>query len=259
MRTRSIAVAGLLAGCGSALAQLDPGDVIIQGKPAGQIETGFEIDGSVTFPVHVFTDDFGDATNFSNDPGFDSLDDAFSPGTVIEINLNRALHVWNGKDFWPIAEETTLTISKGPASFTSPPCDQFAEGIPFGVADASGKFHHHPNYVLNDPAEPGIYLIEVILTDQSDSLEPSEEFWIIFDHQDDPEELIEAEEWVLDNEFPLRCRADANADGTLNVLDFVGFQTLFGEGDLRADLNTDCELNVLDFVAFQAAFAEGCD
>jgi len=256
---RQIAIAALLAAGTSTLAQLDPGDVIIQGKPTGQIETGFEIDGSITFPVHVFTDDFGDATNFSNDPGFDSLDGAFDSGTIIEINLNRALHVWNGMDFWDIPEETTITISKGPAAFTSPPCDQFAEGIPFGVADGNGKFHHHPNYVLNAPAEPGVYLTELILTDQSDSLAPSDEFWIIFDHQDDAEVIAAAEQWVTDNQFQLRCRADANGDGTLNILDFVALQGLFAAGELRADMNGDCTLNVLDFVAYQAAFAEGCE
>lgn len=54
------------------------------------------------------------------------------------------------------------------------------------------------------------------------------------------------------------CVADFNGDGSLNILDFVAYQTAFIAGDDAADVNGDGELNVLDFVAFQAAFVAGC-
>jgi sugar lactone lactonase YvrE len=57
----------------------------------------------------------------------------------------------------------------------------------------------------------------------------------------------------------LPCKADANGDGALNVLDFVAFQQLFVAGEAGADCNGDGALNVLDFVAFQQAFVEGCE
>jgi hypothetical protein len=54
------------------------------------------------------------------------------------------------------------------------------------------------------------------------------------------------------------CNADVNDDATLNILDFVTFQTLFQAGDAAADANHDGILNILDFVAFQQLFQSGC-
>jgi len=60
-------------------------------------------------------------------------------------------------------------------------------------------------------------------------------------------------------EFQLSsCYADFNADGTVNVLDFVAFQLAWQAGNLAADCDADAELTLLDFVCFQAAFAAGC-
>jgi len=54
------------------------------------------------------------------------------------------------------------------------------------------------------------------------------------------------------------CAADCNADGELNVLDFVCFQNLFTAGDEGADCDGDGTLNILDFVCFQSSFVAGC-
>jgi hypothetical protein len=54
------------------------------------------------------------------------------------------------------------------------------------------------------------------------------------------------------------CLADFNADGGLNVLDFVAFQLAWQAGDGAADVNGDGVLNVLDFTAFQSLFVKGC-
>ena len=54
------------------------------------------------------------------------------------------------------------------------------------------------------------------------------------------------------------CPADCDADGSLDVLDFVCFQGLFTDANPRADCNGDGELNVLDFVCFQGVFLAGC-
>jgi hypothetical protein len=54
------------------------------------------------------------------------------------------------------------------------------------------------------------------------------------------------------------CVADFNADGNLNILDFVAFQGAFTKGDEDADVNADGDLNILDFIAFQELFQAGC-
>jgi len=54
------------------------------------------------------------------------------------------------------------------------------------------------------------------------------------------------------------CLADCNGDTSLNVLDFVCFQTKFAAADPEADCTEDGFFNILDFVCYQAAFVEGC-
>lgn len=55
------------------------------------------------------------------------------------------------------------------------------------------------------------------------------------------------------------CAADANADGLLNILDFVTFQQLWLASDPIADCNADGAYNILDFVCYQLAFTAGCN
>jgi hypothetical protein len=56
------------------------------------------------------------------------------------------------------------------------------------------------------------------------------------------------------------CPADVNADGVLNILDFVAFQQAFVNRDPAADCDDDGALdNPLDFVCFQQVFQAGCE
>ena len=54
------------------------------------------------------------------------------------------------------------------------------------------------------------------------------------------------------------CPADFNADGNLNLLDFVAFQIGWLAQDPAADCNADAVLDILDFVCFQGLFQAGC-
>ena len=54
------------------------------------------------------------------------------------------------------------------------------------------------------------------------------------------------------------CVPDCDANGTLNINDFVCFQTTFAIGDLAADCDGDGQLLIDDFLCFQTAFAIGC-
>ncbi|MEO1008646.1 MAG: GC-type dockerin domain-anchored protein [Planctomycetota bacterium] len=57
---------------------------------------------------------------------------------------------------------------------------------------------------------------------------------------------------------PVDCVADLDLDGSLDLFDFLEFQTLFDAGNLVADLDFDGELTIFDFLAFQTAFDSGC-
>ena len=54
------------------------------------------------------------------------------------------------------------------------------------------------------------------------------------------------------------CPVDCDASGSLDIFDFLCFQTLFAAGDLSADFDGDGELTIFDFLAFQTAFEDGC-
>ena len=58
--------------------------------------------------------------------------------------------------------------------------------------------------------------------------------------------------------IPIGCAVDLDGDGQLTVFDFLAFQNLFDDGDLRADFDGDGSLTVFDFLAFQNAFDDGC-
>ena len=54
------------------------------------------------------------------------------------------------------------------------------------------------------------------------------------------------------------CCADFDADGVLDLFDFLAFQSAFALADPRADFNGDGELTIFDFLQFQTEFDAGC-
>ena len=56
----------------------------------------------------------------------------------------------------------------------------------------------------------------------------------------------------------LRCVADMNDDGALNIFDLFFFISLWESGDPDADLNNDGRFDFFDFVAYVNLFNQGC-
>jgi len=56
-----------------------------------------------------------------------------------------------------------------------------------------------------------------------------------------------------------QCPADCDANGQLNILDFVCFKGLYDVSSACADVNGDGALNIYDFITFQTEFQAGCD
>jgi hypothetical protein len=54
------------------------------------------------------------------------------------------------------------------------------------------------------------------------------------------------------------CPADFNADGQVNVQDFLAFLQAFAAADLRADIDGSGQVNVQDFLAFLQLYSAGC-
>ena len=66
------------------------------------------------------------------------------------------------------------------------------------------------------------------------------------------------EAYIVYGRDPQACGPDLDGDGRTTLFDFLLFQNLFDDGDLRADFDGDGELTIFDFLAFQAAFDAGC-
>ncbi len=68
--------------------------------------------------------------------------------------------------------------------------------------------------------------------------------------------------WNLDDitylEGGVTCYPDCDANGTLNVNDYICFQTKFALGDPYADCDANGVRNVNDYICFQTKFALGC-
>lgn len=176
---------------GAALAQ-HTGDVLVENID-NRLTTGL-LQGRTTIHDHrIFAAEFGEVfRNFTDEPGFDSPAGAFAPGSTIGFNVLDALRSWDGGGFGSPAS-STLTISFANLSIETG--SGFVEGFGLPVAQ-NGEWHRHLNFILNEPAPPGIYLLALELWSDDPGLERSEPFYIVFNQEMD--ELIhdEAIEWA---------------------------------------------------------------
>ncbi|UYV11437.1 MAG: hypothetical protein NCW75_09000 [Phycisphaera sp.] len=58
--------------------------------------------------------------------------------------------------------------------------------------------------------------------------------------------------------FTTSCRVDLNADGRVDIFDFLQYQTLFDDRDPRADFNGDGVFDIFDFLGYLDAFDDPC-
>ena len=59
-------------------------------------------------------------------------------------------------------------------------------------------------------------------------------------------------------EFRVGCPADCDSSGSLDVFDFLCFQTEFANHTAYADCEADGDWDVFDFLCFQGLYADGC-
>ncbi|MDX2146148.1 MAG: GC-type dockerin domain-anchored protein [Planctomycetota bacterium] len=246
--------AAVWAGSPTAMAQLDPGDIVPYVEN-GRIETGrASSGGGLERNVRVFPGVFGESPNFTNDPGFDTGPNGFPAGVVLGFDILRALRVWDGSSFTTIPAER-ISVRFGPLGpVRTPTTDVRTPG--FGLAVSStGEYHHHFGYTLQAPAAAGIYLYEFELWTNSPSIGPSKPTWIVFNQNRPVAEQEAAIEWVRRN---FLCAADFNSDGQADFFDYLDFAQAFGVDDPSADFNGDGQVDFFDYLDFAQAFEQGC-
>lgn len=185
----------------------------------GDIEVGL-FGNQLTTDGRVFEGEFSFANGFwiTDDPGFEGDPGVFAAGTTIGFNIITALGLWNGNGFDTLDpfSQASITLELGPLNATTGA--GFINGFNF-VADASGGFDTHLDFILNGPGalvgEPadGVYLLELQLT--SNNYLASESFWIVFGKGVDDREIDAAMDWVEANLVP--------APGALLVLGMAAF------------------------------------
>ncbi len=259
MTLRILIVIGGGLAASSASAQLHATDVLFKVEN-GRIITGRDENGTPVYPRYVFSSELGAGgiPNATTEPGFDSEQGTFPAQTLVGVSVRRALREWSGQHFETIPDER-LQLTKGLVSIQTPPADpalcQLAGDLPLGLANGFGVLHQHGAYELLQPADPGVYLLELEAWMGQPGGSASDPFWILFSKDQTPAVVDAAALYV---ETVLACRADFNRDGALTIADFGAFQAAFVGAQPRADMNNDCALTIGDFSAFQAAFVGGC-
>jgi len=210
--------AALLAGASQASAQ-HAGDIFVE-SAGGRIISGLISERTIVHDHRAFAAEFGEVfRNFTDEPGFDSRADEFQPGTNIGFNVLDAVRLWNGNNF---ATRSPVTFTISFANLEIETGTGFVEGFGLPVAP-NGEWHRHLNYVINEPAPAGIYLLALELWSDDPALGNSEPFFIVFNQETD--ELIheEAIEWVEENLIPgLRFHDVDLAAGRVNDFNVIG-------------------------------------
>ncbi|MGE3106882.1 MAG: GC-type dockerin domain-anchored protein [Phycisphaerales bacterium] len=257
-RARCILPTILAASLSSFVLAQHQGDVLLDvtSDASPRIRTNLidDVTFEVTPDVRVFTGMFDLLAGeyFTDEPGFDSLPGTFSPTSSIRFTIRRALRIWqsNNLDTIPPSHLLISFASLGPVA--TPMTDIPVPGFSLPVG-SNGEWHRHLEYTLSEPADPGVYVLELDLACTDDAVAPSRPFWLVFGQAATPADVDAAVEFIQRN---LVCPADFNADGVSDTRDFFAFLSAFFSDD--ADFNHDGFTNSQDFFEFLAAFFTGC-
>ncbi len=259
-RTRSflMSITTTLALALNAHAQIHAGDIVVRpNSTSTRVQTGLanSTTGQVTMGVRVFNATFGEAPNFTNDPGFDSGPDQWPVPSKIGFTIQSALRKWGGSNFNTVPPER-IQVRLGPfGPILTPLTDTPVLGFSLAVS-SDGEFHHHFGYTLLAPTSTGIYLFEATLWATVSGLAESKPFFIVFNQNGSVSDQNDAYTWVENN--LLGCASDFDGDGFVTGDDFDAYVAAFEGGGLEADFDGDGFVTGDDFDAFVAAFESGC-
>ncbi|MBC7834497.1 MAG: hypothetical protein H7Y88_05275 [Phycisphaerales bacterium] len=254
--------ASLLVAVSPVFAQPHEGDIVLR-VVAERIETADD-DPATGEPdplSRVFGSEFGElGPDITNEPGYDSDPGTFAPGSSIGFSIRAALRVWDGSDFDAIPEERlAITFSSFPplGPVLTPVNDEVVQGFSIQVL-ADGTWHHHLEYTLMPPADPGVYLLELELFSTDPGLMDSAPFWIVF-NKDQPEvDHDDAITWVRENLAAPSCPADFNGDGSVGSGDITAYLAAWfadlANGTTLSNFDGNPAITSADITAFLAAW-----
>ncbi|MBX3358453.1 MAG: hypothetical protein KF745_08495 [Phycisphaeraceae bacterium] len=246
------------------MAQHD-GDILLS-VVEGRIVTGTEGEAGDPPPERrVFPAELGDlGENSTNEPGFDSEVGVFAPGSSLGFRLRGPLRRWNGADFNAAgAEQIAVTLSLFPPLgpvFTPTIPGEIVTGFTVQVL-AAGDWHHHLEYTLTAPAEPGIYLLELSMFSTDPAVAESRPLWLVINKQRpeaEHEAATDAAEYVYGR---VGCLGDWDRNRVVEPADIGGFVAQWlsdvSSGGLAADVDENGTVEPVDIAVFIGAWFAG--
>ncbi len=183
-----------------------------------------------TCGIHLATSDWGEGASLA--PGEQGSGAVASPGdaTWLHTFFDTSLWTAQGGDFLPGATTTTVIGAPGQYSFSDPAV----------AADVQGW--------LDNPASNFGWVIR-----GNEGASATAKRFATREHADPA-----SRPFLIVVYTPPACYPDCDGNGTLNVNDYICFQTKFALGDPYADCDNNGVRNVNDYICFQTKFALGC-
>jgi hypothetical protein len=230
---------------------------IVLGVQGGVLVTGAtRPEGGVEFEKRVFVSRLGEvAPNFSSDPGFDCLPGTFPAGTRNGFRIVDALRIWDGSGLETVAP-ARMNISFVTLNVDTPLVPGVVEGFTLAVG-SNGQWHRHLDFVLEESAADGFYVLTLQLFSTAAAIVPSSNVYIIF-NQNMPRSGEEAVVNYITSliESP-PCPADFNQDGGVDGGDVESFFTAWADAQTAADVNVDGGVDGSDVETFFLVWAAG--
>ncbi|MFG0329130.1 MAG: hypothetical protein ACF8PN_04455 [Phycisphaerales bacterium] len=160
--------------------------------------TGDELSEILTHDTRVYPSEMGEfQPGWTDEPGFDSGSGTFPVGSEVGFDIMDALLEWDGAAF----VSTNLTVSVSFANLSVGSGGGFVAGFSLPVSN-NGEWHRHLEFELSDPSAIGIFALPLRLWSDDATIDASETFWIVFNHEDDEAAHEEAIEFAKDAYVP---------------------------------------------------------
>ena len=214
---------------------------------AGAVETA-EISASGYGDARrVFGGAFGDTGTawFTSNPGYDAPAGAFPSGSRLGIRFAGPILAWDGDSFEPTSPAGALAGERLRISYLTLSAVSGSGPVAgFDLAvQADGGWHRHLSMTLLAAAgaaapDAGVYLVPLQAYSTAAGVAASEEYWLVLNGGDTPENFAAAFAAAEAAMNPPPCVGDLDADGAVGGADLgllLGDWGLPGAADLDGD------------------------
>ena len=134
------------------------------------IETGNDVLVDVNTGKYLFTADFSDlgqGPKGTDDPGFQTLNNTFTPGLIFNFRAVGSLRFWNGETWVnDIPNQEVIRIEDALGNITTISLDTITNQVgAIDMVSNTGMVHQHVEFYIDnlnsDEPSPGVYMFEL--------------------------------------------------------------------------------------------------